>query len=110
MMRTWLTSSVVMVGSLGGPADAERTAVEEALWGAPIASLKNAYLACSGAALERKLDGGEAVVCSTVYETLLRRAFDGDFGRLLKWSRAAHDAHEMPRTPVPPSPSASSAP
>ena len=57
----------------------------------PIATLKRAYLACDDAAMQRRLDGADAMQCSMVYEALKRRAFDGDFGQLLAWSRSAGD-------------------
>jgi hypothetical protein len=65
-----------------------------ALTEGPIGALKQAYLACNDAALQRALGGGEAAICSVIYEALKRRAFDGDFQRLLAWSRAA-DAERM---------------
>jgi hypothetical protein len=62
----------------------------EALIEGPLGGLKQAYLACSEAALDQALGRSGAVACSTIYEALKRRAFDGDFERLLVWSRRAH--------------------
>jgi len=50
--------------------------------------LKVAYLACDRAALTRALSGPEAMDCSVVYEEFKRRAFDGNFDRLLAWHRS----------------------
>lgn len=54
----------------------------------PVDELKRAYLSCSDAALGGRLGNGAIQQCSEVYEELKRRAFDGDFERLLAWSRA----------------------
>lgn len=53
----------------------------------PEAELKNAYSNCSQESMRRALSGGEAALCSIVYETLLSTVFEGDFGALLAWSR-----------------------
>jgi hypothetical protein len=54
--------------------------------------VKQFYLGCSGAAMSGRLGGGETAACSVVYDVLLKRHFDGDFGALLAWSRGqAHD-------------------
>ena len=53
-----------------------------------IAQLKAAYLACSDAADRGELSNAEIMYCSVVYEELKRRAFGGDFERLLAWSRS----------------------
>lgn len=50
--------------------------------------LKLLYLRCSQETLERRLDAGEAMACSVVYDVLLRNYFGGDFVQLLAWSRA----------------------
>ena len=51
----------------------------------PVATLERVVLQCDGQAATRLLDVGEAVGCSMALDTLLRRAFDGDFARLLAW-------------------------
>ena len=56
--------------------------------GASIEDLKRLYLECDRVSVARLLTQGEAMLCSTVYEALKRHAFDGDFDRLLAWSRA----------------------
>jgi hypothetical protein len=53
-----------------------------------IDELKSVYLSCSSAAADGRLDTAAIMQCSIVYEELKRRAFGGDFGRLLAWSRA----------------------
>ncbi|HEX2198987.1 MAG TPA: hypothetical protein VHG88_10250 [Burkholderiales bacterium] len=55
----------------------------------PIEELKNVYLSCNQAASDGRLDTAHIMYCSMVYEELKRRAFEGDFDRLLAWSRAA---------------------
>jgi hypothetical protein len=64
--------------------------------------LKRAYLWCDRAAANGRLRAAEIAQCSVFYEDLKRRAFDGDFERLLAWSRTrqgdkVHDVppHEM---------------
>lgn len=45
------------------------------------------YLNCSNQAMKRRLDGGEAAMCSLAYDVLLKRHFGGNFDALLAWSR-----------------------
>lgn len=53
-----------------------------------IDELKSVYLTCSRAAIDRHLGSPAIMQCSVVYEELKRRAFDGDFHKLLAWSQA----------------------
>lgn len=53
----------------------------------PADVIKQRYLQCSAEATEHRLSGGEAALCSTIYEVLLRRHFGADFSALLAWSR-----------------------
>lgn len=53
--------------------------------------IKAFYARCSDEAAERKLDGGEAMLCSVGYEVLLRKHFSGNFDLLLAWSRSQLD-------------------
>jgi len=53
-----------------------------------IDELKRVYLSCNSAALRGRLDTAAVRQCSVVYEALKRRAFGGDFLKLLAWSRA----------------------
>ena len=55
---------------------------------APVEELKLMYLECSRAAVGGRMSSGAIMQCSIVYEELKRRAFGGDFERLLAWSRA----------------------
>lgn len=58
------------------------------LQGSPRADdLKRAYQTCSCEAHRRTLDSEEVMARSVIYERLKERAFDGDFARLLAWSR-----------------------
>lgn len=54
--------------------------------------LKRIYLACGRAAESGRLETAGIMQCSIVYEALKRRAFGGDFARLLAWSRAQTSA------------------
>jgi hypothetical protein len=58
-----------------------------------IDDLKRGYVACEGAALSNRLDKGDVVQCSVIYEELKHRAFGGDFQRLRAWYQS-----EMPST------------
>lgn len=53
---------------------------------APIDELKRLYLRCNDAALGGRLQSPDIMHCSVVYEHLKRRAFNGDFDKLLAWS------------------------
>jgi hypothetical protein len=56
---------------------------------ASVEDLKSLYLGCDRASAAERLTRGQVMLCSTVYEALKRRAFDGDFDRLLAWSRGS---------------------
>jgi hypothetical protein len=58
-----------------------------ALKDAPIDELKRVYLACDRAAISGELDTAGIMQCSIVYEELKRRAFGGNFDKLLAWSK-----------------------
>lgn len=66
---------------------AEQARAELADWSVP--RLQTAYLECDRLASRMLLDSSTAAACSTVAEVTLRRAFDGDFQRLLEWWRTA---------------------
>lgn len=51
------------------------------------AQLKASYLQCNRLAETTRLDFGTAASCSMVYEELKARVFEGDFQRLLAWTR-----------------------
>ena len=52
--------------------------------------IKAFYVRCSQEVVERRLDGGEAMICSISYDVLLNKHFAGNFDLLLAWSRAQH--------------------
>ena len=52
-----------------------------------VAELKTIYLDCDRRATHESLGSAEVAACSVVYEELKKRAFDGDFAKLLAWSR-----------------------
>lgn len=54
--------------------------------------MKAFYARCSAEGVERRLDGGEAMACSIGYDVLLNKHFEGDFERLLRWSRSERTA------------------
>lgn len=68
---------------LGAVAQAAPAALQELT----VEQLKRVYLACDRASLEGRPVASEIALCSIVYEELKRRAFDGDFDKLLAWSR-----------------------
>ena len=53
----------------------------------PIEALKRVYLSCGREAVGGRLDTSGIMYCSIVYEELKLRAFDGDFGKMLAWSK-----------------------
>ena len=50
--------------------------------------IKAFYLRCSREVAERRMDGGEAMMCSVGYDVLLNKHFAGSFESLWAWSRA----------------------
>jgi hypothetical protein len=54
----------------------------------PVAELKSAYLACTSDKLPAPLPRAAIMWCSVVYEELKEKAFEGDYEKLLAWSRA----------------------
>lgn len=80
------TASLLFLVASAAPAASE-TARGDRLRQVPIEELKLAYRYCNREALAGHLDGAAAMGCSLVYEALKRRAFEGDFDRLLAWSR-----------------------
>lgn len=65
--------------------------------GVPIAELKRVYLSCDRAATGGRLNSAAIMQCSIVYEELKKRAFGGDFGKLLAWSRAQSSVQNAAR-------------
>ena len=56
--------------------------------------LKRAYLLCNRTAMNGSMKHAAAMQCSILYEQLKERAFDGDFYKLLEWSRAQSPEHD----------------
>ena len=80
------TAVIVMLVALTAPS-AVGQADESRLKTMTVDDLKSLYLACDRAAMRGLLAAGAIAQCSAVYEELKRRAFGGDFERLLAWSR-----------------------
>lgn len=90
---------LVLAGVLGaGMAQAQglRTLLE-----GPLEPLKVAYNECNEEALRQLLGPGEAAVCSMIYEAVKRRVFDGDFARLIAWSKAAAAERQVAKASPP---------
>ena len=62
---------------------------------ASVDALKRAYLACDRSAMRGQLSSGGIMHCSMVYEELKRRAFGGDFDKLLAWSNSQQPASQI---------------
>ena len=62
-----------------------------------VAELKTIYLNCDRDAMRGLLGSSEMAACSIVYEELKKRAFDGDFEKLLVWSQAQSNANSATR-------------
>lgn len=52
-----------------------------------IEGLKTLYLGCHRLSIKQRLTQGDMMLCSTVHEALKHLAFDGDFDKMLAWSR-----------------------
>ena len=76
-----LVSVAFVIGSVaaGDASDRHETTV---------AALKRAYLECERRALTDDLSAGEVAECSTIYEQLKLRAFNGDWTRIREWTEA----------------------
>jgi hypothetical protein len=55
-----------------------------------VGDLKTLFLACDRVSMQGLMGAADAAQCSIVYEDLKARAFDGDFEKLLAWSREQH--------------------
>jgi len=71
--------------------NASRPEIVAQLGAVPAHELRRVYLACARESNQRLLEPGEAVVCTTVADTLLAREFHGNFEALLAWWRAQRD-------------------
>ena len=84
-----LVASLAAVIALSVPAfDAQGQTFPMPVAERPVQLLKAEYLACDRASTQTALSPGTAAYCSMVSEELLRRGFDGEFERLIAWSRS----------------------
>jgi hypothetical protein len=88
---------ILLAGALTAPA-ATGQAVASPRNRLTVDELRGIYLACDDAAAAGQLSRMSVMQCSVVYEELKRRAFDGDFGRLLAWSRSQPPLQRQPST------------
>jgi hypothetical protein len=79
-----LSAAQVSQAHAGVSRDPIRSAMERLSEG----EIKSFYVRCSQEAVERRLDGAEATMCSVGYDVLLKKHFSGNFDLLLAWSRA----------------------
>jgi hypothetical protein len=86
-MNTIRCTAVLLLAALAWPLAGGQTD-EVALKSLSVDALKAVYLACDRAAMHGTLGAAEIAQCSVAYEALKRRAFDGDFQKLLAWSSA----------------------
>ena len=91
--------------TLTGHLAALATAVLPALAAEPTPeSLRQAYLACERQASSALLGSADAAHCSTVYEQLLQREFQGDFRKFLAWWQSQRRAQAAAPAPARESP------
>lgn len=83
-----LLAAMVLVLGVLQPADANEPSRISSM---SIEGLKGIYLECEKAAAASKLNNGDVMYCSLVYEELKEKAFEGDFGRIRSWL----DRHSM---------------
>lgn len=85
--RTATVFACTLAAALAVPLAHSRP-LSEQINSASIEELKALYLACDRASTAEALTRADVKMCSTIYEALKHRAFDGDFDKLLAWSRA----------------------
>jgi hypothetical protein len=95
-MKTASVVTVLMLAASAMPAAQSDTLGE--LNSVPIDQLSSTYLSCSSAATSGRLDTAAIMQCSVAYEVLKRRAFGGDFEKLLAWSKARTSTITAPPT------------
>lgn len=95
MNRIHLAATMVALPLLASPArgDPNRIAAETL----QVDALKAAYLACDRDTSRDRMEPATASRCMAISSVLMRRAFEGDFDRLIAWwraekARAAHAA------------------
>ncbi len=92
LRRFWPVALALSVGAAAQPSIQVRDHPDQvaiAFEQAPIDHLESIYLRCAREAELRLLSVGEAALCSTASETLLKRRFGGDFDAMLSWWRQA---------------------
>ena len=90
--------------TLTGPLAAFATAALPALAAEPTAeSLRQAFWTCERQASSALVGLADAAQCSTAYEQLLQREFQGDFRKFLAWWQSQRRA-QAAAAPVPESP------
>lgn len=89
-------AGIVMLVALA-PAWAVGQADESRVKTMTVDELKSLYLACDRAAMRGLLGSAAIAQCSVIYEELKRKAFDGDFEKLLAWSRLHPGARNTAR-------------
>ena len=67
-------------------------------------SLRQAFLACERQASSALLGFADAAQCSTVYEQLLQREFQGDFRKFMAWWQSQRHAQVAAPAPARESP------
>ena len=91
--------------TLTGHLAALATAVLPALAAEPTPeSLRQTFLACERQASSALLGLADAAQCSTAYEQLLQREFQGDFRKLLAWWQSQRRAQAAAPAPARESP------
>jgi len=91
--------------TLTGHLAAFATAVLPALAAEPTPeSLRQAFQTCERRASNALLGSSDAAYCSTVYEQLLQREFQGDFRKLLAWWQSQRRAQAAAPAPARESP------
>jgi len=91
--------------TLTGPLAAFATAALPALAAEPTAeSLRQAFWTCERQASSALVGLADAAQCSTAYEQLLQREFQGDFRKFLAWWQSQRRPQAAAPAPVPESP------
>jgi len=83
-----IRTAVAVLALASGGVLAQGSSPDALLEQLTVGQLKRLYLGCNGAAIDGRLDRASIMKCSLVYEALKRRAFGGDFERLLAWSKS----------------------
>ena len=85
--RQSIVSVALMLIALSAPIAHSRSPSGEPM-DVSIDEMKRMYLWCDRAAISGQLNTDGIMQCSIVYEELKRRAFGGDFDKMLAWFKA----------------------